>query len=128
MGLFGGDLLRAPLGIGFGEQSVDRNVNKVRILIIALAIGIDQLKGFDKEMKILGAIMCHGSQVNAFQQIQHLGQDRALTPWTAGIHLIPTESCGHGRFDLHPKFGQILTRQQPSVSLVIAYQGVGDCP
>jgi hypothetical protein len=111
VGLFGVDLLRALLGIGFGEQPVDRNIDKFRISIIMLAIGIDQLKGFDKQMKILGAIMCHGSQVNAFQQIQHLGQDRALTPWTAGIHLIAMESCGHGLFDLHPKFGQILARQ-----------------
>src|SRR5882724_11597009 len=38
------------------------------------------------------------------------------------------ESCGHWWFNLHPKFGQILTRQQPSMSLVIAYQGVGDLP
>ena len=112
--------------IRFGQQAVQRDIDKFRVAVILFAVGKGQLQTLGHGMDIVGAVMAQAAQVIALQERQLLQKHRPLAPRAALIHLVATVGIRDRLFDRGPKRGQILGSDQPAVGFAVFLDNLRD--
>ena len=88
-----------------------------------MAIGEGKLDDLHENMKIAVAVLAQGAKIDAFEQIQHLDQRRALAPEAAGTNFHRTEATAHGRCHLDFERVEILGRKPAAMITVVSNDG-----
>ena len=104
---------RATLGgVGLGQQHLGRHVDDVRIAVIRLALGKRDLHRLRDEVQIGRRVVAECRQIRALEQVEHLQQDRALTPEAAHAHLPRAPRADQRALDLDLERREIIQRQR----------------
>ncbi len=99
-GLVGVDQGAAKVGIFLGDK-LDRYWAEIRIAVVSVSVGISQFHRLDNGMDIICRVMPHRLEIEAFQQVEILEEDRRLAPEPHLVNLDATVSCLEGLF--HPR-------------------------
>src|ERR1022692_1955595 len=117
----------APLRrIVFRKQSLLGNLGKLRIAVVAVAIGKSQLDGFHESVNVRRTVVAHGPQVVALQQVQGLDHHRTLRPEAGLEDFIPAIGAGARRIGLGMEAGHVVVSDQAAVALAKVGDLVGD--
>ena len=79
---------QSPTGFGirWGEQPIQGHILEERIGVIGVAIRHGKLHRLDRHVNRVRRIVAHGLEVEPFEQLERLQQERALRPRTALVH------------------------------------------
>src|ERR1019366_10517858 len=97
-GVPGIDKLAANPRITIAQQSGKGNVDEFRIAVVSLAIAERELGGLDDGVDVIGGIVAHRGQLEAFEQLELLKKDWTLRPWPALEDRGAAIVRAHGRF------------------------------
>ena len=68
--LFHVDELRALTCVFLGEQTFCRYPHELGVRVVAVAIRVGELHGFDEHMEVVSGVVSHGLQVEGLEQVQ----------------------------------------------------------
>ena len=72
------DLLRALLRVLLRQQSFRRALDERLVAVVAVAVRIGQLQGFDDRMDVRSAVTLHRLEVELLEDVERLEQHRTL--------------------------------------------------
>ena len=114
-------------GVCFGQQAGDRfGGGKVGVAVVEIAIRKRQVHGLVQGVNVVGAVVTHRLEVEAFQDVQGLQHGRTLHPGGEFVHVDALVAGADRRFDVHLPVGQIGCGEQPAVLAVGAHDFRGD--
>ena len=106
---------RRASAYGLREQAAHRHVDELRVAVVALAVGEDELERLGEQVDIGRRVVAERGEVVGLEQRQHLGQHRPLTPGAAREHLVLAKARAHRLLDLHLERGEIVVGQEPAL-------------
>ena len=102
----------------FGKHLVNRHVHEVRVSNVLVAVSEGQVQGLAHGVDVLGRVMTHGRQIEAFENLQRLRECGALSPWPSAVHLVATVIYRHRWEHLDMVGSQVFFREQATRLLV----------
>ena len=109
---------RRAAAYGLGQEGAHGHVDELRVAVVALAVGEDELERLGEQVDIGRRVVAERGEVVGLEQRQHLGQHRPLTPRTAREDLVLVKARAHRLLDLRLERGEIVVGQEPVLRCV----------
>src|SRR5581483_534148 len=102
------------------EQRGERDSDEIGIGVVKLAVGKRQLGRLDQGVKVVGRVVAHRAQVEAFEQRELLEKDRPLRPRPTFEHRRAAIAAADRLLDTGREGGEVFERKKTAVGLAVA--------